>query len=196
MYHARKPELEAPRRVIVIGSPGAEKGALARAIAERLKIPCLELERLYWRPGWRKPTRRGMARAGHRTGRPRAMGDGGHVPVHARHSRRPRRLARLRRCAHAGLLHPQAEGDGPRPPAIRKAEAAPGCPQRIDTRLLRFIWTFPTSIGPRINTIIARERRNRTIFILRSKREQEDFLAKVPMLGDLGRDAAGPQPGG
>jgi adenylate kinase family enzyme len=194
MYHARKPELEAPRRVIVIGSPGAEKGALARAIAERLKIPCLELERLYWRPGWRKPTaEEWRAQVTELADREQWVMEGTFpstldirvaradwlvfvdAPMPVCFIRKLKEMIRARR--------------------DRKAEAAPGCPPRIDTRLLRFIWTFPTSIGPRINTIIARERRNRTIFILRSKREQEDFLAKVPMLGDLGRDAAGPQPG-
>ena len=194
MYHARKPELEAPRRVIVIGSPGAEKGALARAIAERLKIPCIELERLYWRPGWQKPD-----------------ADEWRVQVAKLVTREdwviegtfPSTLDM--RVARADWL---VYVDAPMPVCLlrevknmlcgsrdRQSEVAPGCPLRLDPGILRFIWTFPTSIGPRINQIIARERRNRTIFILRSKREQEDFLAKVPILGDLGRDRADPHSG-
>lgn len=193
MYHARKPELEPPRRVIVIGSPGAEKGALARAIAERLKIPCIELERLYWRPGWRKPeAEEWRAQMAELVAREDWVIEGTF----------PSTLDM--RVARADWL---VFVDAPMPVCLirkfkemmrgrrdRKAEIAPECPPRLDTRLLRFIWTFPTSIGPRINTIIARERRNRTIFILRSKREQEEFLAKVPILGDMGRDA-GPQAG-
>lgn len=195
MYHARRPELEAPRRVIIIGSPGAEKGALARAVSERLKIPCIELERLYWRPGWKKPTtEEWKAQVTELANREEWVMEGTF----------PSTLDI--RVARADWL---VFVDAPMPVCFvrklkqmirgrkdQKAEPAPGCPPRLDARLLRFIWNFPTSTAPRINTIIARERRNRTIFILRSKREQEEFLAKVPILGDMGREAPGASPEG
>jgi adenylate kinase family enzyme len=195
MYHARRPELEAPRRVIVIGSPGAEKGALSRAIAEKLKIPCIELERLYWRPGWKKPTEaEWRAQVAELAAREEWVIEGTFP------STLDARVARAEWLVYV---------DAPMPVCLirklkqmlrgrreQKEEVAPGCPPRIDMSLLRFIWNFPTSIGPRINAVIARERRNRTIFILRSKREQEEFLAKVPVLGGMGRETPGEPPEG
>ena len=41
-----------PRRVLVIGSGGAGKSTVARAIAERLRLPLVHLDTLYWKPGW------------------------------------------------------------------------------------------------------------------------------------------------
>jgi adenylate kinase family enzyme len=40
-------------RVLVIGCSGAGKSTLTRAMAERLGLPVIHLDRVYWRAGWR-----------------------------------------------------------------------------------------------------------------------------------------------
>lgn len=40
------------RRIVVLGSGGAGKSTVARAIATRLRLPLHHLDRLYWLPGW------------------------------------------------------------------------------------------------------------------------------------------------
>lgn len=42
-------------RVLVIGSPGSGKSTLATALARRLSVPAVHLDRHYWRPGWVEP---------------------------------------------------------------------------------------------------------------------------------------------
>ncbi len=40
-------------RIVVIGTSGAGKTTLARAIAARLALPHIELDAINWQPGWR-----------------------------------------------------------------------------------------------------------------------------------------------
>ena len=39
-------------RIVVVGSTGSGKSTLARQIAERLQLAHVELDALYWQPGW------------------------------------------------------------------------------------------------------------------------------------------------
>lgn len=43
---------DAVRRVSVVGSSGSGKSTVGRRVAERLGVPFVELDALYWQPGW------------------------------------------------------------------------------------------------------------------------------------------------
>jgi adenylate kinase family enzyme len=40
------------RRICIVGTSGSGKTTLARQLAERLNIPHVELDALFWQPGW------------------------------------------------------------------------------------------------------------------------------------------------
>jgi len=39
-------------RVVVVGTSGAGKTAMARRVASAFELPCIELDRLHWEPNW------------------------------------------------------------------------------------------------------------------------------------------------
>jgi adenylate kinase family enzyme len=41
-----------PKRILILGASGAGKSTLARHIGERLGIPVVHPDALYWNPGW------------------------------------------------------------------------------------------------------------------------------------------------
>ena len=44
-------------RILIIGCGGAGKSTLARQLGEKLSLPVVHLDRLYWKPGWVQESR-------------------------------------------------------------------------------------------------------------------------------------------
>lgn len=189
MYHdARRVEREPPRRVMVVGSPGAGKTKLGEAIAQKLHLPFYSLERFYWRPGWQEPPPDDWRAEIVTLAAQDEWVMSGTFPATL-----DLRVARADWFVYLDIPMPVCLTRVLRQMLARRRskadEIAPGCPPRFDAELLRLVWNFPAEVAPRIASIIARERRNRTIFILRTARDVEDFLARVPVLGGPGTGA-------
>lgn len=39
-------------KINVVGTSGSGKSTLSKRLAQRLNVPCIEIDRLYWRPDW------------------------------------------------------------------------------------------------------------------------------------------------
>lgn len=136
------------QRVVVIGSPGAGKSTLSVALAARLGLPLVHLDRLYHLPGWREPSRHAW-RAIHAdiVARERWLIDGHFESTLAE------RLGRADAAVHldlgrlvclARVLRRVARTHGRTRP-----DMADGCPERFDPAFLRFVWHHPETGRPR-----------------------------------------------
>lgn len=133
---------------MIVGSAGAGKSTLARALARRTGLPLVHLDALYWQPGWvetPRPRWREVQRealAGERW-----IADGNYggtlerlaladVVVLLEYSRWIclwgvlRRIWRHRREA--------------------RPDMAPGCPERLDVDFLKYVWSYPGEHLPRV----------------------------------------------
>ena len=182
MEHPRRFQVEPPRRVLVVGNRGSGRGRIAKLISERFSLPLIDIER-----------------------EQASSTDSDDVSAWWMHARA---LAQGSDWVMTGndmatfdLRVPRADWlvwvDLPISTCtlavLRSAIRAPACGKPALSlverlRLPRFydILNFPNDVAPRIMGTIERERRNRSIFILRSRHEISQFLSRLPDSGGFG----------
>ena len=129
-------------RILVIGCSGAGKTELARKIAEHYQLPIIHLDQHYWRPGWVAPSdAEWRAQVEGLAAQPGWVMDGnysGTLPLRLAvadavvYLDMPRWLCILR------VLRRTLFGYG-----RRRADVAPGCPERFDPAFIAWVWNYP-----------------------------------------------------
>jgi adenylate kinase family enzyme len=165
---------------MVIGPSGAGKSTLARRMGERLDLPVVHLDRLFWNPGW-VPTET----AGFRARMVQAVA-GERWVIDGNYS------------AHMDLRLPRAEAviwlDLPRrvyfPRTVwrmirnwgrTRSDIGPGCPERFDLAFFRdWVWTYPTRSRARQAKLMAELDASVMGIILRSPAEVRQFAIDLP----------------
>lgn len=165
------------QRILVIGSGGAGKTTVARALSERLGLPLVHLDSIYWRAGWTpSPPDEWASTVARLVAQPRWVMDGN----------------------YGGTMDMRVEGsdtivflDLPRMVCLwrvlkrnlhyrgrTRPDVAPGCPERLSWEFLVWIWTYPERRRP---AILARLRglTNKRVIILTSSREVDELLATL-----------------
>lgn len=182
MEHPRRFQVEPPRRVLVVGNRGSGRGQIAKLISQRFSLPVIDLER-------ERGAFEGAGDAAVWRKRVSSLADGSEWvmtgnDVATFDLRVPRAdwfiwvdlpvtscaLAVLRRAIRAPV------DDKPRLSLV----------QRLSLPRFRDILNFSNEVAPRIMGVIERERRNRTIFILRTRYEIAQFLSRLPDAGGFG----------
>ncbi|QLQ39871.1 adenylate kinase [Micromonospora robiginosa] len=166
------------RRILVVGSSGAGKSTLAGELARRLDLPLIHLDRHYWRPGWTAPAGDEFrARVAELAARPAWVMDGNYAgTLDLRLPRAdllvlcdPHRL----RCLVRVLRRRWAYRVEPRP------DLPPGCPERIDLDLLRYVWRYPGHSRPRVLAAVAAYAPDVPVRRVRGRRDVARLRAEV-----------------
>ncbi len=128
-------------RILIIGCGGAGKSTLARQLGEKLNIPVVHLDKLFWKPGWVETTPAEFDKAlAEELEKPRWIMDGNFNRTMPQRMERCdtiiyldfSRFACLRGVAKRvlttyGKVRPDMGG---------------GCPERIDFEFLKWVWNF------------------------------------------------------
>jgi adenylate kinase family enzyme len=166
------------KRVLVIGSGGAGKSTFARRLAERLGLPVIHLDRVYWRAGWVEPPKDEWRR----TVEELCAGDSwvmdgnysGTLDVRLAACDTvifldlPRVLCTWRVMKRAAIYR-----------GATRPDMAEGCQEKMDLEFLSWVWNYPRRSRPKILARLEEFSGGKQVYRLRSSAEAEKFLAEV-----------------
>jgi adenylate kinase family enzyme len=163
------------RRIVITGCSGSGKSTLARQLGQRLGLPVVHLDVLFWCPGWKERdtadfrTRVTQAHAGN------AWISEGNYITKTFDLRLPRAdiFITLDRSRWLCLVRVVSRVIFRR----ARADLAEGCPEHFDWELLVFIWNFEQVTRPRIEAARLALCPDVPVIRLRSEREIAAFLA-------------------
>ena len=162
------------QRILIIGCPGSGKSTLARALGEKLELPVVHLDRLWWKPGWVNVSREEFDA---RLDRAMAMEE---WIIDGNYSRTIQpRLAKCDTVIYLdfsrwlclwGMCQRVFGNYGKVRPDMTE-----GCPERFDWEFVKFIWDFNKNNRVRNYTWIAQAKHAKTV-VLKNRREVKAFL--------------------
>lgn len=166
------------RRILVIGSPGAGKTTFSLALAERLSLPVVHLDRLFWRDGWQNVSREEFDRqlADAMAG-PAWIIDGNYsrtLPVRLAAADTVILLDYPTVTCLCGVLTRVRRNRGKSRP-----DMGGNCPERLDPEFLRYVRRFRREQRPKLQSLLA-EVPDKHVHVFKSRRAAEKFLQTLP----------------
>ena len=166
------------RRILVIGNSGGGKSTLARKLGEKLRLPVVHLDVLFWKPGWvesdRDEYRAAVVEA---LAAPEWICDGNFTSTFDMRMAlsdtiiwidRPRFL-----CLFRAIKRAITYAGGGRP------DIAEGCDEKIDFEFYRFILTYDRKVRPQLEQALAEHGAHARLIRLTTDREIAAFLAQA-----------------
>lgn len=164
-------------RIVIIGCGGAGKSTLARQLGEKLGIPVVHLDKLFWNPGWVEKSQEEFDVL-HRQelAKEKWIMDGNFNRT------MPQRIARCdtviyldfsRIACLLGVLKRVLTTYGKVRPDMGE-----GCPERIDFEFLKWVWSYNKNKRER-NYKLLNEAQHAETIVLKNRRAVRKFLAQL-----------------
>lgn len=160
----------------MIGSGGAGKSTLAKTLAMRLGIPCVHLDQLFWKPGWVEREKADFRkRLNRELKRPAWIMDGNFGSTMEERIQYADTIVYLDfsrwLCLWRVLWRSLQYRRRSRP------DMALGCPERLDSKFLSWVWNYPKNSRPLVEARLARRPRGCRLYRFSHPAELEIALA-------------------
>lgn len=164
-------------RIVIIGCGGAGKSTLARQLGEKLDIPVVHLDKLFWRPGWVQVSREEFDKL-HREAlaREKWILDGNFDRTMEERIQRSDTVIYLdfsRFACLMGVLKRVLTTYGKVRPDMGE-----GCPERIDWEFMKWVWDFNKNKREKNYRLLNAAEGKETI-VLKNRRAVKKFLEQV-----------------
>jgi len=166
------------QRILVMGSSGSGKSTFGRALAEKLALPFVSIDQLFWQSGWREPKMDDFTAIMTREAdKPTWVMDGNYMRYGAGELRRARADTIIwfdlpRWLCMVSVLRRIVTSYG-----VVRPEMAPGCPEQLDWEFLRYVWTFRALQRPKLVTYFAELRDDQRLVTFTTRAQAAGFLA-------------------
>lgn len=163
------------KKVVVIGCAGSGKSTLAQELGSILNVEVVHLDALYWKPNWAKTPeeewqetvkvllkKEAWIMDGNFSSSRKLRFEAADTIVFLDF---PRYLCLLR------ILKRRMQFQ-----AKDRPDRAKGCPERLNSYLLKHVWTFPSHIRPMLVKDVNEHSTIRKVIVLRSPSQTRRFL--------------------
>lgn len=161
-------------RIIIIGCGGAGKSTLARKLGEKLGLPVVHLDKLFWKPGWVESTKEEIDKKIRiEMANPRWIMDGNYnrtLPERVKHCDTIIYLDFSRIACLLGVLKRVVTTYG-----TVRPDMGEGCPERVDFEFLKWVWNYNKNKRER-NYQLLNEATHAQTIVLKNRRMVKRFL--------------------
>ena len=162
------------QRVMIIGCGGAGKSTLARRLGEKLSIPVVHLDKLFWKPGWVESSKEELdEKIRAEMAKPRWILDGNYnrtMKERIAHCDTVIYLDFSRFACLMGVAKRILTTYG-----TVRPDMGEGCPERFDPDFLKWVWNYNRDKREN-NYRLLNEAEGTTTIVLKNRRMVKRFL--------------------